>query len=163
MRARWGLAGLLAFEAVLAAYTLAYASYAFAAMALVAAGALAWAWWAHARTGDVPRGALGVLAAVTLLRALAQTPLSGPFPLGVLPTYLVPLGFALLLWRRVPAAWGIGLVAVARSWFVAWYFLRDVPTLVLANAVGAVGAWLWLADAARPPQPAPAEAGAPSE
>lgn len=145
MRARWGLAGLLAFEAILVVYTF-FSQY--TVMALVAIAALGWAIVAHARTGRVPRVALGLLAVVTLWRAAAQTILPGVYVPGVLVTYLVPLGFALLLWPRARPALGVGLVAAARTWFVLWYFLASNPTLALANLVGAAGAWLWWSDAA---------------
>ena len=128
-------------------------------MALVAMGALAWALVAHARSGRVPRAALALLAVVTLLRALAQTTLVGAYPPGVLPTFLVPLGFALLAWPRLPPAWGLGLVAAARSWFILWYVAADAPPLVLANAVGAAGAWAWWAGEAPPARPEGADDG----
>ena len=158
MRARWGLAGLLGFEGILAAYTLANGALDFAAMALAAMGLLAWALVAHARSGRVPRAALAALAAVTLVRALAQTALVGAYPPGVLPTFLVPLGFALLAWPRVPPAWGVGLVAAARAWFVLWYLLPGATTLALANAVGAAGACAWWAGEALLARPAAADA-----
>lgn len=156
-RARWGLAGLLGFEALLAAYTFSNGALDYAAMAVVAAATLAWAIVAHARTGSLPRAALALLAVVTLVRALRQTTLAGVYPAGVMPTFLVPLGFALLLWPRAPPALAVGLVAASRSWFVLGYFLQGVPALTLANVVGALGAWIWWADEALSARPAAAE------
>ena len=160
MRARWGLAGLLGFEAILLAFTLANGSLEYAAMALVAAGALAWAIVAHARSGAIPRAALALLAVATFLRALAQTARFGAFPPAIAPTYLAPLGFALLLWPRARPALGIGLIAAARTWFVLWYFLNGSTTLTLANAAGAIGAWIWWADEALVARPAAVEESA---
>lgn len=163
MRPSWGLWGLLGFEAILAAYAFANGALDYAAMALVAMVALGWALVATTRGGEVPKGALVLLVVVTLLRALWQTAVAGAFPPGVLPTFLVPVGFALLLLPRASPMLGLGLVAAARTWFIAWYFLRGSTTLALANLVGAVGAWLWLAEAARQVTPAPVEEGPATE
>jgi hypothetical protein len=156
---RWGLAGLLGFEAILGVYAFTNGSLDHAAMAVVAAAALAWAIVAHARTGTLPRAALAILALVTLARALRQTAFVGAFPPGVLPTFLVPLGFALLLAQRARPAIGVGLVAAARTWFVAWYFLHGSTVLAVANLVGALGAWIWWAEDARVARPEAAEEG----
>ena len=159
MRVHWGLAGLVGFEAILLAYTLANGALEYAAMALACVGVLAWALVAWNASGRIPRAALATLAAVTLVRALWQTAVAGTFPLGVLPTFLVPLGFALLLSPRVPPSIGVGLLAGARSWFVAWYFLGGATTLALANLVGAAGAWAWWASEALAAHPAESEDG----
>lgn len=157
-RTRMGVAGLLGFEALLAAYALAIGAVEHAAMATVAAVALMFAYAVHERFGYVPRLALGALAVVTLARAWAQTARFGTYPMGVMPTFLVPLGFALLMIPRAPPAVGVGLVAVARTWFVVWYFLQPSLPLALANVVGAAGAWLWCADEARADRSVPEEA-----
>lgn len=157
MAARWGLLGLLGFELTLLTIRLVNGTFdQFSLMAALAAGALVWALIAHARAGAIPRFALMLLVAVTLARALAQT-VPGPAPLGVLPTYFVPLGFALLLVARAPTAWGVGVVAAARSWFVVWYFLIGVPEIAIANVLAAIGMWIWFVGASGGERAAPAE------
>ena len=162
VRTRWGLVGLVLFEAILAAYTLANGAWEYGAMALFAAAALLWALAGHAREGTIPKAALAALLAVTLWRAARQTVLAPVFgPAGVWPTWLVPLGFALLLVPGLRPAIGLGAVAAARTWFVLWYVLQGSVTLALANLVGAVGAWLWWSGESAPERPAPADETAP--
>ena len=137
-RARWGLAGLLAFEGIVAAYLFGIGasldfslSYALGALVLASALFLGPQRWQFA-----------TLAVLAGYRAWAQT--SGGAQLGVYPTWLVPIGFAWLaiLPRTLPRI-GIAAVALARTWFVVWYF-PESTTLVVANVLGAAGAWLWL-------------------
>ena len=147
-RLRLGLAGLLGFEGILLAFVYARGALDFAAIPVVALVILAFV-MSRALRGEAPSvWALAALAVVTLARAYWQTR-SGNFPNGVLPTYLVPIGFALLaVAARKPDATrlalvGIALVAIARTWFIAWYFLASNPTLAVANLVAAAGAWVW--------------------
>lgn len=139
-RQQWGLAGLLAFEAIVTAYLLGVgagldfvASY---ALGILALGLALWR--------GPARWHFGLLALAAAYRAWAQT--AGGAALGVWPTWLVPLGFGwLALAPRAAPRLAIASVALARTWFVAWYFLPGNMTLVAANVLGATGAWLWLA------------------
>ena len=142
-RQKWGLAGLLAFEAIIAAYTFGGGANVFSAMYAVGAITLALAIWK-----GPTRWHYLVLALASGYRAWLQT--AGGAALGVYPTWLVPLGFA---WLAVaPAAmprFAIASVALARTWFVLWYFLPGAYVIVAANVVGAAGAWLWAAASER--------------
>jgi hypothetical protein len=151
----WGIAGLLAFEAIIAARTFGASSLTFSLMYAIGAIALAFALFLPGA-----RWPFGVVAAVSLYRAYLQT-VGGQTPLGVYPTYLVPLGFAwfALLPRTMPAA-AIACIAVARTWFVVWYALPGNWIVVAANVVGAAGAWVWAASAMR--EPVPDDAPAPT-
>lgn len=135
-RVRWGIAGLLAFEAIIAAYTLAGAPL-FSAMYFVGVVALALAWWRGPQ-----RWHFAALALASLVRAYLQT--AGGAALGIYPTYLVPLGFAWLALapRAMPGA-ALSAVALARTWFVLWYLLQGNGLVAAANVLGAAGAWLW--------------------
>lgn len=138
-RQKWGLFGLLAFEAIVAAYTLGRNTLTFSAMYAIAAIVLG-----LAIVMGPKRWHFAILAVVSAYRAFLQT--SGGAQLGVYPTWLVPIGFA---WLAV-APWSmpklaIGAVALARTWFVLWYFLPGSYIIVAANIIGAAGAWLWLA------------------
>lgn len=142
----WGLAGLLAFEAIIAAFTFGAGSIEFSLMYAVGAVTLALAIWR-----GPTRWHYAVLAAASLYRAWLQT-YHGFAPLGVYPTYLVPLGFAwLAIWpERMPRV-GIAAVALARTWFVVFYLLGGSLIIVAANVLGAVGGWLWFAAQADEP------------
>lgn len=147
-RQRWGLAGLLAFEAIVTAYLLGVgAGWDFVASYAVGILALGYAVWR-----GPARWAFGLLALAAAYRAFVQT--AGGAPLGVYPTWLVPLGFGwLAVAPRSAPKLAIAAVALARTWFIAWYFLGGASTLVVANVLGAAGAWLWAAgepDAAEP-------------
>lgn len=151
-RQKWGLAGLLAFEAIVTAYLLgvnngwpsATQPALFVISYALGAAILGLALWK-----GPARWHFALLAVAAAYRAFAQMD-PGTHP-GVYPTWLVPLGFAWLALapERMPRI-AIALVALARTWFVAWY----VPdlffvgagswTLVVANVLGAAGAWLWL-------------------
>lgn len=153
-RIGWGLAGLLGFEGILAAYTFANGATAYVLMALAAGALLVWALWRLAQ-GEAPSApVLWLLAAVMAVRAAWQT--SATMPPGLAVTWLVPVGFALLAVAAVRAPSprlalaGIALVALARAWFVLWYFGLGNATLALANLVAAVGAVAWAAAEARP-------------
>lgn len=153
---RWGLGGLLAFEAILLGFTAMIGAYTFAVTAFAALGALSWALWDYRRTGVVPRAAMAVVAVAALGRALMQTAVGGVWPLGILPTYLVPVGFALLMLPRASPGFAVALIAAARSWFVVYYFVQGPPWLVVANLVAAAGAWAWWAGETFPQRAAPA-------
>lgn len=136
-RAQWGLAGLLAFEAIVAAYTFGNSLTQFSLMYALGTIVLALAIWRGPE-----RWHYAVLAAASLYRAYLQT--ASGAPLGVYPTYLVPLGFAwLAIAPEAMPSFAIGSVALARTWFIVWYFLPGNTILVVANALGAAGAWLW--------------------
>lgn len=149
-RVKLGLAGLLAFEILVAVYTWSGTPTIFTWLYVVGAALLAYLLW-RATKGETPASPiLAVLAVDALVRAYMQTRNPG-YPLGVLPTYLVPAGFAALAFamrrgavngERVALA-GVVLVALARSWFVYWYFQAGAGLLVLANILGAIGAWTW--------------------
>ena len=136
-RQKWGLAGLLAFEAIIAAYTFGNGTNVFSYMYAIGAVTLAFAIWR-----GPTRWHYGALALVSGYRAFMQT--SAGAPLGVYPTWLVPIGFA---WLAIaPTAmprFAIAAVALARTWFIVWYFLPGNTIVALANVVGAAGAWLW--------------------
>lgn len=138
---RIGLGGLLAFEAIVASYTFGISALQFSAMYAVGAVVLALAIWRGPE-----RWHFAVLAAASAYRAWLQT--AGGAALGVWPTWLVPLGFA---WLAVAPAtrpeFGVASVGLARTWFVVWYLGN--PVLVVANVLGAAGAWLWAWDARR--------------
>lgn len=137
-RRKWGLAGLLAFEAVIASFLFANDGtwWPYALGALTLAFALA--------TGPT-RWHFAALAFASAARAYLQT--AGGAQLGVYPTWLVPLGFAWLALApdTMPRA-AIAGIAVARTWFVLWYALPGLWIVVAANVLGAAGAWLWAAD-----------------
>ncbi|MEA3202186.1 MAG: hypothetical protein QOE90_3614 [Thermoplasmata archaeon] len=157
-RAAWGPAGLFLFELILAAYL---ASVGAATFALVGAGlvlALGFALWRAWRGEAVPRWLLGVVAALTLVRALLQST-GGLSPVFVF-VYAVPVGWALPALSPRLAAPGVLLVAVARSWFVGQYLLAGATVIGLANVFGAAGAWLWWS-ALVSERPAPAEDASP--
>lgn len=138
-RQKLGLAGLLAFEAIIAAYTFGANNIPFSAMYAIGAITLALAIWK-----GPTRWHWGVLTLVSGYRAYLQT--AGGAALGVYPTWLVPLGFAwLAIAPRAMPKLAISSVAVARTWFVLWYFLAGAYVIVAANVVGAAGAWLWAA------------------
>lgn len=141
-RQKWGLAGLLAFEAIIAAYTFGGNNLAFSTMYAIGAVTLALAIW-----GGPTRWHYAVLAIASGYRAWLQT--EGGAALGVYPTWLVPLGFAWLAFA--PGAsprLAISSVAIARTWFILWYLLPGAYIIVAANVVGAAGAWLWASDTA---------------
>lgn len=152
-RAAWGMAGLLGFELILVAYALGFDAVDFALVALAGAALLAVAVWRAARGLAPLAGVFVGLAAVMLARGIMQS--TSGVSLTLAPTYLLPLGFALLAVsvgrrdRRLALA-GIVLVALARSWFFAWYLLGENATLLAANALGAAGAWLWATARAGP-------------
>lgn len=145
-RAKLGLAGLFAFEAIVAWFLLDLG----ATMDFVASFALGAAVLAVALLTGLQRWQLGALAIFAAYRAYDQTS-SGTVPYGTWPTWLVAIGFgALAIWPRNRPKLGIAAVALARTWFILWYFpglLREGGAweLVAANALGAAGAWLWLA------------------
>lgn len=141
-RARWGLLGLLVFEAILLAFTAGSGSYTYAVTAAVGVVALAYASRAQRLTGEIPRVAIIVVALSTFARALLQTAFVG-WPVPNMVSYLVPLGFALLLLPQPKPAAAVALIALARSWFIVWYFLGGSTVLVIANLVGAAAAWYW--------------------
>lgn len=147
-RVKWGIAGLLAFEAIIVYVTWGGSPF-FTAMYLVGAVLLGWL-LVRAAQGENPTfPVLLVIALAALVRAILQTR-NPAFPIGVLPTYLVPVGFAMMALAarslsanaRV-ALVGIVLVALARSWFVVWYFQRGATLVAFANLLGAAGAWAW--------------------
>ena len=139
-RKQWGLAGLLAFEAIVASYLLGIqAAPGFIVSYALGAVVLGLALWRGPQ-----RWHFALLALAAGYRAYAQT--VGGAPLGVYPTWLVPIGFAwLAVAPRAMPRWAIACVALARTWFIVWYFLPGNLTLVVANVLGAAGAWVWLA------------------
>lgn len=153
-RQKWGLAGLLAFEAIIAAYTLGSARIAFSAMYAIGAITLALALWR-----GPTRWHYAVLALVSGYRAYLQT--AGGAQLGVYPTWLVPIGFAwLAIAPNAMPRVAIAAVAVARTWFILWYLLPGAYIVVGANVLGAAGAWLWAAAAEESPRPSAEESAA---
>lgn len=137
-RQKWGLAGLLAFEAIIASYLFANSGLRpITIMYAVGAVTLALAVWK-----GPTRWHFGVLALVSAWRAYLQTSVGAA--LGVYPTWLVPIGFA---WLAVAPAimprFAIASVALARTWFILFYFLAGQYVIVVANILGAAGAWLW--------------------
>lgn len=150
-RQKWGLAGLLAFEAIIAAYTLGRSNLQFSAMYAIGAVVLG-----LAMVMGPKRWHFAVLALVSGYRAYLQT--AGGAQLGVYPTWLVPIGFAwLAIAPTMMPRLAISTVAIARTWFIVWYFLPGAYIIVAANVVGAAGAWLWAA-ANEPPAAMSAEA-----
>lgn len=142
-RQKWSLGGLLAFEALIVAYLLGNGAsvldpfplmYAIGTVAL--ASAVLW---------KPTRWLYGILALASLYRAYLQT--AGGAEPGVYPTYLVPLGFAwLAIAPRSMPRLAMASVAVARTWFILWYVLQGgAGLIVVANVLGAAGAWLWVA------------------
>lgn len=143
---RWGLWGLLAFEALLGAYTFSIGSTPFVVMSLLAGGLLV---VALGRKDDayVPAWVFAGLALVTIARAAYQT-IGQDVPPTQYVSYLVPLAFALAgvaSWRASARtlAVGMGLMGLARGWFSIQFFQADVMPLVAANVVGAAGALAW--------------------
>lgn len=139
-RQKLGLAGLLAFEAIIAAYTFGNNNITFSLMYAIGAVTLALAIWrGPARLHFV------VLALASGYRAYLQT--AGGAALGVYPTWLVPIGFAYLaIWPTMMPKLGIASVAVSRTWFILWYWMiGPLWVIVAANVLGAAGAWLWAA------------------
>jgi hypothetical protein len=160
LRVKLGIAGLLLFEVVLAAFIASFNTGSpFVLVALAGAAALGYALYEHGKTGRVGVAPLAVLTLVTLFRAVLQT---GPDLLAVLPSYLVAVGFAGAAYgaqARVPNATrgGIALVAVCRTFFIVANL--GTPVIALANVFGALGAWVWASASAEPrpaSQPAPA-------
>ncbi|MCA1812652.1 MAG: hypothetical protein LC624_01720 [Halobacteriales archaeon] len=153
VRVKLGVAGLLLFEVTLGAYLASLGSLDFTLMALAGAGALAYALFEVSRTGRVTWIPLALLALITFLRAVAQN--GAGFP-AVLPSYAVAVGFAVAAYgARTPGAatatrGGIALVALCRSWFLVSYLMADVPVIALANALGALGAWVWASASGEP-------------
>ncbi|GEM_PF-6703886 len=141
-RVALGLAGLLLFELILAAYL---ASVGATTYALVGAGlvaALGLALWRAWRGEPLPSWLLGAVALLTLVRAVLQS--TGGLTLLHVAVYAVPLGWALAATGRARlVAYGVLLVALARTWFVGQYLLGGATTIALANVFGAAGAWLW--------------------
>lgn len=143
-RQKWGLAGLLAFEAIVAAYLFGLG----ASLDFVVSYALGAIVLAVALFTRVQRWQFAALAVFAAYRAYVQTA-SGSVAWGTWPTWLVPIGFAALAIapQKMPRL-GIAAIALARTWFILWYFpglLRagGAWELVAANALGAAGAWLW--------------------
>ena len=159
-RVRGGLLLLAAFDLVVAWLTFRLGAtsimlFSIASAALLGLAALL----APTRPRALPALLVGV-AVATFLRAIPQT--GGAVDLGDVARYAVPVGFLLAAARRrVGPAWlplaGVALVAVARSYFVAFYLAAGATTLVVGNVLGAAGAWLWATALL------PGQADAPSE
>ena len=139
-RSKLGLAGLLAFEAIIAAYTFGNGNVPFSLMYAIGALTLGLAVWR-----GPARWHFVVLALASGYRAWLQT--AGGAALGVYPTWLVPIGFAYLaIWPHAMPKLGIASVAVSRTWFILWYWtIGPLWVIVAANVLGAAGAWIWAA------------------
>lgn len=141
---RWGLWGLLAFEAILAAFLFSFGISSFVFIAAIDAALLAFALVVERDTKVVPAWVFFGLAAVTLWRGLAQM-WGAPLSPGYM-TYLVPVGFVvagLSKGRSRMLAVGIALVGLARAWFVLSYFNGQALPIAFANVFGAVGCAVW--------------------
>ena len=151
-RQKWGLAGLLAFEAIIAARTFGANNIPFSSMYAIGAITLAFAIW----KGPM-RVHYAILALASGYRAYLQT--VGGAVIGVYPTWLVPIGFAWLAAApTIMPRFAIASVALARTWFILFYFLAGQYIIVAANVVGAAGAWLWAAASESDGAPAADEA-----
>jgi hypothetical protein len=84
-----------------------------------------------------------LLAASTLSRGLVQQ-FGGNWSWGLLPTYLVPLGFVLIAFAdhaltRSRLIVGLALITFARGYFALWYFASGATTVALANTFATLG------------------------
>jgi hypothetical protein len=137
---RLGIAGLLAFEAVLTVFLVSVGGG--AEFVLVSAGAAAILVLALLRADGAAPWMLGALALLTLVRAALQAA-GGLQPIHV-PSFLVPVGFALAaLTTGRQAVAGIALVGLNRGAFAVNFLLGGNLVLGLANVLGFLGGVLW--------------------
>lgn len=137
---RLGIAGLLAFEALLTLFLLSVGGgLDFVLISAVSAAVLA---LALLREEGAAPWMLGALALLTLVRAGLQAA-AGFQPLHV-PSFLVPVGFALAaLTTGRQAVAGIALVGLNRGVFAVNFLISGNLVLGLANLLGLLGGLLW--------------------
>ena len=164
-RARWGLLLLAAFDLVVAWVTFGFGATDIMLLSLLSAGLLVVAALQASQRTNVAALALVGVALATLLRAVPQY--GGSLDVGDVARFAVPIGFVLAVAQaRFGPPWlalaGVVAVALARSYFVIFYVGVGATTLVVGNALGAVGAWLWATALMPPREGQPLEDAAPA-